>query len=409
MNRIVMRVALAATAAAVLAVEAPKSAAAHEYFAGGSFPIPEGLDGFRHLYISVGSTVALTVKNGPKQSCKANIALSGNGPEISVTSPGPSGAVLTRVFNITGKTAGSTSFNIAVQGIDPCTEDSTNPFEVVVLPSDMAPLKSLTLAVKNENKLLGLGLKMEYTTLRTTTTGILADMQSGTTPPNTAALSITNAWYGAWMNGFTRGQTTLHNVSNYGMTLLTSGGWPECQGPIGFTDGAGGPYDLIRSSVRSQLDGYWGKLDKQIDADIGAYRKIGSGLDIGFQLSYDLRHFPDLAVTGPTTSPNPADPPMPLYTGYSGALTYSTPFVTATCVGFAGISDPLKGQVKCNLFDGTGLVGTKTFSPNGSGLWNVMFDNLKAGKTYRSELTYTGGGGGYDTTRISSLGLRSQF
>jgi hypothetical protein len=408
MSRIKWRVAFAvAVLAAALGADS-RPAAAHEYYTDGNVPNP-AVSGIHNLYVNVGSTITLTVKNAPGQTCMADITATGFGTQISLTSPQPAGSIATRDFKITGKAPGETSFDVAVQGVTPCTENSHNPFDVVVLPAEAPFTHDLLLASKSESKGLATALTMEYATLRTTTTGILNDLAAGKTQPGPAAQAVADAWYGAWANGYFHGRQTLTNLDNFGSSQLLTGQWPECTGPLGFGSGSRGAFDSLRFDVRNRLEGYRLKLDKQIALDTTAFRKISSKYDVGFSLSYDLRQYPDVDVSGPTRSAAPADPPAPLWIGYSGAVSYTTPTEALTCVGFAGIANPSLGALTVRLLDGTGVVGVKTTLPDTKGTWDVMFDNLKAGKTYRAVTQYGTAGAAADTTKIFAPMVRYNF
>lgn len=386
---------------ALVLLFAAEGADAHEYFVGNNVPLPEGLDGKRFVQVNVGRTLTLTVKNAPMQSCFAIISPTNfDTATISVSSPQALGPVQTRVFKITGEKVGTTDLDITVQGVDPCTEDSHNHITVQVLPDQTEILRSFGVAGKNESKLLKLELKAGYSALTDNSKTALDGFANGTVAPDAAALTLVDGWYDAWAGAYFSGRQTLRNLSNYGSTLLDTGGWAECTSPFGFADGTRGSYDAMRSNVRLQLDGFNSKLDRQIALDTAAYRKIGLKYGISFTGAYDLSPYPEVDVSGPTTSTRPADPDAPLHIGYTGSVSWSTEFDTRSCAFVAGISAPASGPVRVQLWDGTGMVGSKVVTPEGLGTWDVMFDALLAGKMYRFTADYDGGDPGHATRRI---------
>jgi hypothetical protein len=388
----------AAGIAAALILVGP-SATAHDHLWNGVLNLEDD-DGFHHVFVNVGKTVLLTVQNQKGQSCLAEIAATTpSGGFVSMKPLGKAGAVPSRQFEFVGLAEGTTGFDITVKGVSPCTEDSHNLYVVQVLPSETAPVKSLTAAYKSEGKLLGVQLRGYYDGLRATGRETTAGVADGSILPETGAGTLLDAWYVAWSNGLFAGRDTLRNLSNYGTSLVSN--WPECTGPRSFFDGSRGPYDALTSDVRRQLSGYWTKLDRQIGLDVSAFRKATQKYDIDFDLNYRLLPFPELDVAGPTRSARPDEPAAPLQIAYGGGATFRTPFSGSTCVGFAGVGDPALGPIRLQLFDGDGLVSTKTATAAGKGTWSVMYDDVTAGKTYRLDASYEGGGG-HDTTRIGA-------
>ena len=399
---------LGAALAAVLLFGAA-GASAHEYFLGDDTPVPVSPDGKRHISVNVGRTITLTVKNAPMQSCLANIGAAGFSDIISVTSPQNPGAIDTREFRITGRTAGSTEIDLTVQGVDPCIENTHNPIVVDVLPSETEILRSYSLAYKSESKLLKGTLKFELGALGEYSSSVLDAFKDGSAAPDAAARALLDGWYQTYGDGYFSARDTVKNLVNYGGGQLTAGGWQECTSPLGFTDGLRGPFDLLVANAQSQLGGFQAKLDKQITSDIANYRKIGAGYGISFTSSYRLGGYPAIDVSGPTTSQRPDDPDVPLHIGYAGAATWSTEFDTMSCLVFAGLASPASGPVRIELFDGNGLVDSKLVDVEGKGVWDAFFDDLVAGKTYRAQARYNGGAPGHATDKIFLSRLRADF
>ena len=397
----------AALAAAILF--AARGADAHEYFVGKNVPLPVGQDGKRKIQISVGETVTLTVRNSQGQDCSAVIVAAGFGTSlITVTSPQPAGPVTTREFRITGESDGTTEIDITVQGVDPCTEDTHNPIVVQVLPDPTEILRRFAGAGKSEARILKGSLKLGLNALGEYSSTVLNGFADGA-PPDESAKALIEGWYDAYVGGYFTARNTLRNLSNYGSSELISGGWPECTSPLGFADGTRGPFDALRASARVQLDGFYGKLDKQIASDISAYRKIGTRLGINFSTSYVLNRYSELDVSGPTRSALPQDPGADLDIGYIGAATWSNESATMSCLWVAGIGALGSGPVRVELWDGEGLFDSKVVPLAGEGAWEAMFEDVVAGKTYRASLTYDGGDKGHDSGRIFVTPLRVNF
>jgi hypothetical protein len=397
----------AALAAAILF--GARGADAHEYFVGKGVPLPEGQDGKRFIQISVGETVTLTVANSPGQSCSADIAAAGFNAAISVTSPQAPGPVATREFRIRGEGIGITEIDLTVQGVDPCTEDSHNPIVVQVLPSEDELLRRFAGAGKSEGKILKATLKTGLGELGAYSREVLDAFADGTVEPDIAARGLLDGWYQAYAGGWFAARDTLRNLANYGDSELVSAGWAECTSPLRFAEGSGGAFDVLRRGARVSLDGFHGKLEKQIASDIAGYRKIGLGYGINFTGGYELRPYPDLDVSGPTRSERAADASAPLRIGYVGAATWSNESNSMSCFWVAGLGDLSGGSVRVDLWDGEGLVDTKLAPLESLGIWDAMFEDLVAGKTYRATVKYEGGDPGHDTAKTFLPGLRLNF
>ena len=388
--------------AAVAVVLWPGVVEAHEFvFAGTTVLEPDGM-GNRKITLHVGEKALLTVRSPEGNDCRATISSSGASTSIAtIKKPNSSGAVLSHNIKIKAVGAGTTTLNVQVVGEgDDCTENSTNPVVICVLPSEEAANRTLNSAARSEARLLATGLKQELSTLHGTTWGILDDFDDGTLAPDDAGMALAGAWYQAYADGFQHGRQVLQNLSNFGTSQLVADDWPECTGPFGLAAGPEGALDRVRGGGGRPRSPDRGGLEKEIESDISAFAKIGVKYQIDFRSTYTLNDFPLPDVSGPTRSEKPADPPAPLRIGYTGAMNFNYMGQTGACFVVGGLADPALGGVRIDLWDGSGMVGTTTASPTSDGLWWAMFDELTAGKTYRATVEYGSGGGGFDTSKI---------
>lgn len=422
MRRTRVRFALVAACSLAAAVVVTGSLSAHEFTLDGA-PLPPGptpvpnpdpdIHGLRTGEIVVGQKVRLVVANPQGEDCNANIAavplMMGASLEIRNLTKA-SGPVPTREFELIARSPGSAFLNVTVQGVgDGCTEDSVNPIELTVVPQSVALLKAFGRASKSELKILKTGLSAEYATLSGAVRTSLDGFRSDTLAPDDAGHAIYDAWYHAYAGAWFEARQVLQNVSAYASGELFAAGWPECHAPDGLGRGGRGWWDAFRSGVDAQLDGFHAKLDKRIAADIGAFTSIAKTKDIGMSVHYVLTDFPDLYVAGPASGQRLEDPQIPLHIGYMGSLSYSTLFSENSCVAVAGLGDAGFGPVELTLSDTFGGTWTQTVTPEPSGEWDAMFDDLDDGKEYDLVARYLNRDNeGFSRNRVY-VGIRGSF
>jgi hypothetical protein len=353
-------------------------------------------DDVKAFSLRVGEKVTLIVHDVSVPSCKATITVAGVvGTSATITPNGSIGAVKDQPFVVTGKSLGTTTFQIRVVGAGTnCTENSINDVTVNVLPDDKAAQARGEEIAKQLLKNTKSSLTSAFNTLKVSVGGLKADLKAGEISPTNAVCVMLDTYSDALNAVGTLRRSAVADFRTQLVAYSLGAGFTELDEPRAFLPGwRDGAWEEGVRDIGGAYRTTIGKIRTALNKDLPSIERTYDRPDLPFRVNYECCCCCDCCCDPypPTLSdefPQKTYGPRLRLDALGAIATLDSLRNPVGYLWVIGRGDATKGDVQADVVVGDGTTVTKVATVDPDGTIRFDFEGLPTGRLLNVRLKY---------------------